>query len=241
MPKQAKLYIGFTIAAGFATLASGFLFERQFPDSSRFYSYFLLAIIASTLKVRLPGIRGTMSVNFLFILLGSTELTFSETMLVGCAAAVVQCVWKPRQRPQTVQILFNVAVLAISIGVSYHVSHYVLTAALNSLSTLLALTTSLYFITNTLLVAAVLALVEQGSLQAIWRQCNLWTLPYYLAGAAISGLIAVSSRSVGWKVPLLMLPLMYLIYTYYRTFVARAPQEPIQARAKVVGVDAQPG
>src|SRR6267142_2719535 len=241
MPNKAKLYIGFTIAAGFATLASGFLFERQFPDSSRFYSYFLLAIIASTLKVRLPGIRGTMSVNFLFILLGTTELTFPETMLMGCAAAVVQCVWKPKRRPQTVQVLFNVAVLALSIGVSYHVSHYVLTPALNSLSTLLALTTSLYFVTNTLLVAAVLALVEHGSLQAIWRQCNLWTLPYYLAGAAISGLIAVSSRSVGWKVPLLMLPLMYLIYSYYRTFMARVPQELIHPSAKVAGMGSQTG
>src|SRR6267142_3364441 len=125
MPKQAKLYIGLTIAAGFAILASCLVFEWQFTDLSRFYSYFLLAIIASTWKVRLPGIRSTMSLNFLFILLGTTELTFSETMLMGCAAAVVQCVWKPKRRPETVQILFNVAVLAISIGISYHASHYV--------------------------------------------------------------------------------------------------------------------
>src|SRR5437870_388456 len=222
MPNKAKLYIGFTIAAGFATLASGFLFDWQFPDLSRFYSYFLLAIIASTLKVRLPGIRGTMSVNFLFILLGTTELSFQETMLMGCAAAVAQCLWKPKRRPQAVQVLFNVAVLAISIGVAYHVSHFALRTALTSLSTLLALTTSLYFVANTVLVAAVLALVEEGSLRRIWRQCNLWTLPYYLTGAVISGLIAVSSRSVGWKAPLLMLPVMYLIYSYYRTFVSRA-------------------
>jgi hypothetical protein len=54
--------------------------------------------------------------------------------------------------------------------------------------------------------------------QQIWRDCDLWTFPYYLIGAGIAGAIIGSARQ-GWKV-LLLLPLMYLAYHYYRLCVA---------------------
>ena len=36
--------------------------------------------------MQLPGIDGTMSVNFLFILLGVMELSLPETLVIGCTA-----------------------------------------------------------------------------------------------------------------------------------------------------------
>jgi len=38
----------------------------------------------------------------------------------------------------------------------------------------------------------------------------LWSFPYYLIGAPFAGIISWSSRAVGWQIPLLMLPVMYL-------------------------------
>ena len=34
-------------------------------------------------------------------------------------------------------------------------------------------------------------------------------------GAAIAGAIVFSNRTVGWKPSLLMLPMMYMVYSYY--------------------------
>ena len=41
----------------------------------KFLCYLVIALAASRLKVNLPGITGTMSVNFLFLLLGVLELS----------------------------------------------------------------------------------------------------------------------------------------------------------------------
>lgn len=46
------------------------LWHWQSVNLPRFACYLLIAVLASSLKIRLPGIDGTMSVNFLFILLG---------------------------------------------------------------------------------------------------------------------------------------------------------------------------
>jgi len=43
----------------------------------------VVAVLASSLKIRLPGLDGTMSVNFLFILLSILELNLPETLVLA--------------------------------------------------------------------------------------------------------------------------------------------------------------
>src|SRR6266404_8191843 len=124
MPKNAKIYIALIVTLGFALLAGCLVFRAEFPDLPRYFSYLLVAVLASTMKVRLPGITGTISVNFLFILIGVADFTLAETITMGCTAILMQCVW--RARPRLVQVLFNVAALALSIAAAYQVSHFVL-------------------------------------------------------------------------------------------------------------------
>ena len=80
MPIRAKLFIALTAACGVAVTAYA-LWTWHSQDLLRFFCYFGVALLASRLKVRLPGIDGTMSVSFLFVLLGILELTFPETLL----------------------------------------------------------------------------------------------------------------------------------------------------------------
>lgn len=235
MPATAKLYIGLVIALGFSLLTGCLLFQAQFPDLPRYFSYLLLAVFASTLKVRLPGLTGTMSVNFLFILIGIADLTLAETLAMGCAATVIQCVWRAKRRPRLVQAMFNIAALILSIGVAYQVSHFILALArTDSLCTLLVLAACFYFVSNTLLISGVLCLVEGKPLKNIWQQCFLWTFPYYLIGSAIAGLVGVSSRAVGWEVSLLILPLMYLVYLFYRLYLGRIANDREQLAVKTL-------
>src|SRR6185503_4149955 len=187
MPNKAKAYIGVTILLGFALLIGCLMFQAQFPNLPRYFSYLLLAVVASTLKVRLPGITGTISVNFLFILIGIADFTFAETLTMGCTAILIQCVWRTKTRPRFAQVFFNVAALALSIGVAYQVSHYVM------------------------------RLAKAESLSAL---------------LVIAGLVTVSSRTVGWEVSLLLLPIMYLVFVFYRLYVERFAQNPEDFAAK---------
>ena len=51
-------------------------------DTPKFVAYLLAALFASSLKVSLPGIEGTLSVNFLFTLLGILELSLPEILCI---------------------------------------------------------------------------------------------------------------------------------------------------------------
>src|SRR3981081_1987620 len=85
MSGQTKAFVGITASLGAFVL--GFdLWHWQSAELARFRCYVAVAILASGLKVQLPGIDGTMSVNFLFILLGVIELSLPETLVLRCLA-----------------------------------------------------------------------------------------------------------------------------------------------------------
>jgi hypothetical protein len=233
MPKNAKTYIALIVTLGFALLAGCLVFRADFPDLPRYYSYLLLAIVASTMKIRLPGITGTISVNFLFILIGIADFTLAETLTMGCLGILMQCLWRTRRRPRVVQVAFNVAAMAVTIAAAYQVSHFAMALArAESLSAMLALAACVFFVSNTLLISGVLSLLEGRPLNKIWQQCYLWSFPYYLVGSAIAGLVTVSGRAIGWHGSLLVLPLMYLVYTFYRLYLERVAPEPDEFAAK---------
>jgi hypothetical protein len=59
-------------------------------DPVRFAVFFSLALMASALKVKLPGLDGTYALSFVFVLVAVAEFTFSEAVLLAASAALVQ-------------------------------------------------------------------------------------------------------------------------------------------------------
>ncbi len=225
MSKKAKLFVAFTLAAGLAVLEMA-IFHWPAPNLPRFFVFLMAGLIAATRKVRLPGLTGTMSASFFFVLIGIADYSFSETVLMGCLAALMQSAWKAKQRPKAVQVAFNAASWAVSAGVSFSASHFILAAArTNSLPILLALASCFFFLTHTGFLATVLSLTNEQSFREVWQQCLAWSFPYYLVGTAIAGLVSASSRSLGWQVSFLILPVMYLVYLHYRFQVERAARQ----------------
>ena len=111
----AKLFISAIVLLGTYVLVYGTLHPTS-KNIAQFLCYVLIAILAARLKVHLPGITGTMSVNFLFILLGLLELSLTETLLLGTAAILVQCFY--RDRPSPIQVTFNLCACAFAIAVT---------------------------------------------------------------------------------------------------------------------------
>src|SRR3974390_3491217 len=90
MTPGTRLYIATIVAIGALIIVYGALHWAP-HQPIRFCADMLLAVGASRLKVNLRGITGTMSVNFLFILLSILELSLAETLPVGVAAIPMQC------------------------------------------------------------------------------------------------------------------------------------------------------
>ncbi|HEV8523793.1 MAG TPA: HD domain-containing phosphohydrolase [Terriglobales bacterium] len=225
MPLRAKLFVYLTAAVGFAVVVAGFS-QWESQDLLRFVCYLGIAMLASGLKVQLPGIDGTMSVNFLFILIGILELSFPETLVIGCASSLVQCLWNVKRAPKPIKVLFNVfSMMATAIGLSFFVYHSLENLLRHSVPLMLVAAACAYFLANTLPVAVVISLTEEKTFRKIWAECYFWSFPYYLAGAAIAGLVSFVNRFVGWQTSLLVLPIIYWIFRSYRLYLGRLEDE----------------
>ena len=120
MSAAPRFFVAVVVICGMAVLTYT-VFHGSSQNPLKFICYLVIALAASRLKVNLPGIAGTMSANFLFLLLGVLELSLSEAMALGCAATVVQCLG---DRPIPIQVAFNVCSTALAIAVTFAAYHY---------------------------------------------------------------------------------------------------------------------
>jgi diguanylate cyclase (GGDEF)-like protein/putative nucleotidyltransferase with HDIG domain len=223
MSLPAKLFIALMIVAGTGTLVYGGIHQSS-RNIAEFICYLGIAILASRLKVNLPGITGTLSVNFLFILIGVLELSFTETLILGAISMVAQCLYP--DRPKAIQLTFNVCAGSVSTALAYLVYHHpFLNLLVGSRPVLLGLAATMYFIANAGSIAMVISLTERRPIKRILVDCYFWSFPYYLVGAGIAGAIAWLNQSFNWETSLLVLPAVYLIYRSYRLYLGKLEDE----------------
>ena len=223
---QAKLFIAVTATIGIVLFALS-LRTWHSADYLRFSAYLLIALLASGLKITLPGTDASMSVNFLFTLLGVLELSPAETMIIGCAPTLVQCLRQKTQGPgKTVRVLFNVfSMMAPAVWLCSWVYRHSADILGHSLPLMLMVAASTFFLANTLPIAAIISLTEKRSFRQTWSECHFWSFAYYLAGAALVAVVHYLSRYIGWEAFFLVLPVVYWIYRSYRLYLGRLEDE----------------
>ena len=219
----AKAFITLVVLAGMGILVYGGIHQTS-KNIAEFICYAGIAVLASRLKVNLPGITGTLSVNFLFILIGVLELSFTETLILGAISMVAQCLYP--ERPRALQVAFNVCSGTISTALAYAVYHQRITNVLvESRPILLGLSATVYFIANAGTIATVISLSERRPISRILTDCYFWSFPYYLVGAGIAAMIVWLNRTFNWEASLLVLPAAYLIYRSYRLYLGKLEDE----------------
>src|SRR6266851_4704268 len=80
-------------------------------------------LLTSAMKVSLPGIKGTISVAYIFVLLSITRFSMSETIVLAVAACLTQCLWKPKKRINIIETSFSAASVAGAVFLSYFLHH----------------------------------------------------------------------------------------------------------------------
>ena len=228
MSFRAKIFIGVTAALGMWAMAYS-VWHWQSVDLARFACYLLVAVIASGLKIQLPGLDGTMSVNFLFILLSVLELNLPETLILGCTATLAQCLFGTRQKLVPVKIIFNVfSMMANAIVLSYFAYHDLLRVLGAGTLPLLIITALVFFVANTVPVAVIISMTEGKPAHKVWAECHFWSFPFYMVGAAVVFAVGFISKQVGWQTSLLVLPLVYWVYRSYHLYLAKLATEKKQ-------------
>src|ERR1700677_781879 len=219
----AKLFIGLVVTVGTGVLLFGAIHQSS-KNIAQFICYLGIAVLGSRMKVNLPGITGTMSVNFLFVLLGVLELSFSETLILGCVSILVQSFYP--DRPNAIQVTFNVCAGSLSTALAYFVYHHpFLNLMVDSRPLLLGVAACTYFVANTGSIATVISLTEGKRLKKIIVDCYFWSFPYYLVGAGIAGVIGWFNETFYWETSLLLVPAIYVIYRSYRLYLGKLEDE----------------
>jgi signal transduction histidine kinase/CheY-like chemotaxis protein len=190
-------------------------------DPLRFASFLTAGIIASILKIRLPGVTETFSVSVLVITVAIAHLTLSEAVAISAVATLVQCSWHARAKPRTIQVAFSACALAISVVASALVFAYVRTRTFEIIG--MGVIAFVYFATNSFLIAAIISLTERKPLLAVWNG-NRWALAYNCVGASLAWLLGTLPRALQWELPIICLPLVYLVYRWNRIYLGQMEQ-----------------
>ena len=227
MPQSlsARLFVALIAVSGFLFVAVAIRSAHSLP-TVRFTAFLLLATVAARLKVKLPGLSGSMSVNLPFILLSAALMETSEAAIVAFISTFAQSLPRGNHRLNPVQLVFNCCAIMLAATAARFIFIYAtLHGSVLAGSPALRLTVAAagYFLVNTVTVALIISLTEKVSLLSTWAEMFRLSYPYLVASAGVAGLALTVGRGNGWQVPLTILPVMIgVFYSYRRYFAATA-------------------
>lgn len=230
LPLAARLAATVFLTAGLTTLVWALAPWRQI-DLGLFLGYLVVSTAAAALRIKLPGVAGTLSLHFFFVLICIPQLGLAQTMLVACAGTLLQCVLflKPF-KPFATAFEVSTAILATASASGAYHAMSLQDGASGRSPLLMVVTASVLFLVSTIPPAIVLALTESRSLLPLWRDSFFWTFPHYIAGGGAAGLLSLLGYRTGWETTLLIVPVVYWMYHSYQHYSDQLLEERRQVR-----------
>jgi len=185
----------------------------------RFFVYLAAILLSSGMKVGLPKSEGTMSLNFPFILLGILQLSPLQAVGLAVCSVVAQCRFRVLRPFTLIQILFNLANVTTATVLAWD-GYMGLLRAHWPIAPALAIATTIYFFSNTVLLALVIAWDQNISPLALWRRDFWWFFPFYIVGAILAATAYLIGMIFGWMTSMLLIPMVYTVYRTYSSQMA---------------------
>lgn len=182
-----------------------------------------LAAATSRMKVKLPGIDGSMSVNLPFLLMAVVNLSALEAVVIASVSAVVQCWPKPESKFKPEQMVFNVSMMAFATSMANLIwnAGWLGKSAWASEPLMLASATAAFFLGQTAPVAAIIKVAEGAAMRRVWLGIVQLSFPYYVLSAGMTSMVNMVSHHFGWQAALVVFPVMYGIHRSYRLYFSR--------------------
>jgi hypothetical protein len=231
MPKSfsARIFVALIVISGLLLFGDAVLNAKSMP-SARFAAFLLAACVAARLRIKLPGVTGTMSVNLPFILVAVAEMNTAEALAVGFISTFIQCLPKDKKF-NLMQTAFNCSTITLAVTAARLIYAAPSVASMVSSHSLrLAVAAAGYALANTVPVAIVIGLTEAVSILRTWLEMLQLSFPYLVASAGIAGVALTLTQETGWQVPLAVLPIMAGIFQSYRRYFAATAAEAASIR-----------
>src|ERR1700733_4322674 len=217
MPLRIKALVCLAVAGGFTSLC--LVLGQPAQQWLRFSVYFAAILLSSGMKVGLPKSEGTMSLNFPFILLGILQLSPLQAVCLAACSVIAQCRIRVVRPFTLIQILFNVANVTTATVLAWYGYEQLLRGHCPE-APALAVAAAIFFFSNTIPVALVIAWDQQIDPFALWRRDFWWFLPFYVVGAILAATAHLISMTFGWVTSLLLIPMVYTVYRTYSSQMA---------------------
>jgi hypothetical protein len=94
----AKIYIAVITTLAVLTALDGIASWQPGTDVSNFLAFLMISILVSGLKLNLPFIDHSVSVNSLIILLGIIQLNLSQALALGCCSILAHYLGQGKKR-----------------------------------------------------------------------------------------------------------------------------------------------
>lgn len=214
----SKIYIAAVIVLGAAELVKG-LIHWKASRPFEFMALLVMTLIASRLKVKLPGINGTMSVNVPFLLIVAVRLSTGESLAIAALASLVQSMPGAQRRTALLHAGFSSATITNAVAAAAFAFSFASQRGL-MLPLSIGAAGMAFFLANTLSITVVLWLAEGAAPVKTWRGMARLSIPYYALSTGVAALICTATQFAVWGLSLALLPLMYSIYTSYRLYFA---------------------
>jgi diguanylate cyclase (GGDEF)-like protein/putative nucleotidyltransferase with HDIG domain len=236
LPWPARIYVA-GIIAGAAVLFATRLPGLRVDQPLTFVMLLAVSLATALLKVQLPLPTGgsTMSLSYAVDFASLLLLGPDATMVVAAASVFFQCELNTRATTPLHRTLFSIGAVAITIqavGLALRVAGGVVAPEAIDLTFIPTLVTiaTVYFVTNTGLVATAIALSSGENVIAVWNTNFFWSAPSYFISAVVAAVAAHFVDHAGLLlVPAAFVPI-YLTYRSYKVYMGRISAEQQQVR-----------
>ncbi len=182
-----------------------------------YVTYLVCTAAAAIGRFDLPAASANIPIGFIFVLASLPELPLKETLAIGITGAGIHAIREREPRSHWLNTIFEMSVWVLGIAAADAAYRRILEAAPGAASFgALPLAAIVLFLVTAFPLAAARALQEREPLRRVWKNRFLWSLPYYMAGAAIAGLLTTLPKISWWYSGLILLPVALLVFYAYR-------------------------
>ena len=189
----------------------------------------LLTLISGSFTVRIPGATSTISVSETFVIIAAVRYGPGPAALLVALEGLIVSLWILKNSKEVYRVFFNMATGGVSVWLSAHL-FFALTpqplvldnpASVVQVIPALFLFASIYFLTNSWLIAIAIGLDTGRSVIGVWRNSFVLLSLNYVSGASLAALLLPFIESIGLGTITLIAPLMILAYVTFRTAMGR--------------------
>ena len=227
LPRRARTYVSAIAAIGLPVAAYCAYSLARHGVPPEFFLFAILTLVSGRFTLKIPSVESHCSPSEMF--------TFTNVLLFGPEAGAITLAadslllaWQRKFTPA--QTLFNFANLALSVWLAGTLFFRIAGIApmfrtgigpSTDLILPLALLAATYYVVNTGLLAAAIALARRRSVFLVWRENFLFLGPGYAAGVCVALLLVVALNQVNFSVLAVVPPLLLLFYVTMRSSFGR--------------------